>query len=222
MSSPVATIELHEDHAVVIRGSARKRVAMRDAVQAITTSAAATLQYARTETVRLPRNAYLTVYAGDRLNICCYYPQREATVGHFSRKYKIMLPNIVIHYVLKISDNGLKHEVVGTFYYCTDKSVDDLPSVIPGRLAGVFGHMPFPNFYDDFRMCFGGNTLMHRTEGGDLRMLNMFYDVIENSPFNDDLRLNGVRLTSNKQEWFEYLASYYKEHKAFPYNQITV
>lgn len=221
--SAIATIDLYEDHGIVRRGAgATKRLAIRELIQAINTAAESTMQYSRHESIRMPRSAYLSVYAGNILNLCCYYPERSAVVRHFSRKYEIMLPNVVIHFSLKVSEGGQRHEVLNSFYYCTDKAVDDLPSTIPGRLPGIFTYMPFPNFYDDFRMCFGGNVLLHRLDGGDLRMLNMFYDVIESSPFNDDLRLNGVRRTSDKREWFEFLAQYYKDHKAFPYKELSL
>lgn len=224
MSGSRFSIELFDDHAQIGRSDSklRKPVSFQDLVNIVGEVSQQTMSYSRSENVRLPTGTYLTVYAGNRLNICTYHPQHEAVLTHRQKKFKITLPNIVVHHVLQVSNNGAKHEVKDTFYYCTPCDVNNLPNVIPSRVPKVFGWVPFPNFYENFRMCFGGNSLLHVVEGGDLRMLNMFYDVIEGSPFNDDLSLYGVNYTRDKREWFEYLAKCHEEGKGFPYDQLSL
>ncbi len=221
--NPLLNIRLFERHAEVMRPGSTlgKQVGLKELVQVLTESAENVLAYSRNESLRLPANAYLTVYAGNLLNICCYYPEREEVLTHGGRKYTVMVPNIVIHFTLKALNNGTDYEVKSTHYYSTPKDVNELPNTLPGRLPGIFNYVPFPNFYDNFTMCFGGNSLLHKTNGTDLRMLLMFYQVIAGSPFNDDLGVRALNDSMRPSEWFRHLAEYYKEHKAFPYKDVN-
>lgn len=229
MSDHILDIKLFQSHATVTKNgsSVSKPVNIKDLISALSDSAANVFQYSRSEQVRLPEGAYLTEYAGDRLNLCLYFKERPVEVRHISsskpKKYEIMLPNIVVHLVLRVLNNGAKHEVQGAYFYCTPKDLNELPSSIPGRLDGVFGHVPFPNFYDNFTMCTGYNTLINSVEGGDLRIFKMYYDIIADSPFNNDLRLYNVRYAyDSHKEWFEKLAEVYKAEQRFPYELVTI
>lgn len=229
MSQPVLEIKLFSDHAQLIRpgSSLFKPVAIKDLVGVLSESAQGVLNYARQETLRLPENVYLTSYAGNLLNLCLYYKERPAKLQHVDSSktsdYEIMMPNIVIHLVLKVSNNGAKHEVTNAFYYSTPVERDNLPMAIPGRLAGVFNYMPFPNCYDNFTLCMGHNQMFNMVEGGDLRIFQAYYQVLANSPFNNDLRLMNVKwdFDGRNRNWFRKLAEVYKAEQRFPYELVS-
>lgn len=228
MSNPVLEIKLFDDHAQLIRpgSTLSKPVAIKDLVSVLSESAQGVLNYARQETLRLPENVYLTSYAGNILNLCLYYKERPAVVKHINssrtNEHEIMMPNIVIHLVLKVSNNGAKHEVTHAFYYSTPVERDNLPMAIPGRLAGVFNYLPFPNCYDNFTLCMGHNHMFTMVEGGDLRIFQAYYQVLAGSPFNNDLRLMNVNYDfESNSSWFKKLAAVYKEEKRFPYELVN-
>lgn len=228
MSNPVMKIDLFDDCAHVTRhgSSLAKPLSIKDLVAVLAESAQGVLNYSRAETLRLPENTYLTAYAGNNLNLAIYYAERPVTLTHISgsrtSQYEIMMPNIVLHLILKVSNNGMKHEVSHAYYYSTPVARDDLPMVIPGRLPGIFSYMPFPNCYDNFTLCMGGNQMFSMVEGGDLRIFQAYYQVLANSPFNNDLRLMNVRDYSGENtSWFKKLAEVYKEEKRFPYELVS-
>jgi hypothetical protein len=224
----VLDIKLLDTHALVTKPGSRlsKPVSVKDLVGILSESAQGVLNYSRAETLRLPGNVYLTSYAGNNLNLCMYFAERPATLKHIGdtkeNTYEVMMPNIVIHLVLKVSNNGMKHEVTGAYYYATPVERDNLPSVIPGRLPGIFHYLPFPNCYENYTMCFGRNNVFTLVEGGDLRIFNVYYDVIASSPFNNDLRLMNVKYEIRRNsDWFKKMASVYAEEKRFPYELVS-
>lgn len=228
MSNPVMRIDLYDDHAQVTRqgSTLAKPIAIKDLVSVLAESAQGVLNYSRAETLRLPENCYMTAYAGNNLNLCLYYAERPAKLTHINNtrgtEYEIMMPNIVIHLVLKVSNNGAKHEVSHAYYYSTPVSRDDLPMVIPGRLPGIFNYMPFPNCYDNFTLCMGHNQMFNMVEGGDLRIFQAYYQVLAGSPFNNDLRLMNVKAdVDGNKGWFTRLAQVYKEEQRFPYELVS-
>lgn len=228
MSNPVMKIELFDDHALVTREGSNlaKPIAIKDLVAVLAESAQGVFNYSRTETLRLPEGCYLTAYAGNNLNLALYYPERPVTLTHINgsrtTEYEVMMPNIVLHLVLKVSNNGAKHEVTNAFYYSTPVKRDDLPMVIPGRLSGIFSYMPFPNCYENFTLCMGGNSMFNMVEGGDLRIFQAYYQVLANSPFNNDLRLMNVRAdVDGNSGWFRKMAEVYKAEQRFPYELVS-
>lgn len=227
--SHLLDIRLFSDRAEVSKpGSGiSKPVSVKDLVASLSESAQNALNYSRSERIRFPEGTYLTEYAGNVLNVVMYYPQREALVKHYddgkTSDYLITMPNIVVHLTLKVTNNGAKHEVVGSYFYATEQDVNNLPTVLPGRIPGVFTNVPFPNFYENFTQCFGRNTLINTVEGGDLRIFKMFYDVIWNSPFNNDLRLYNVKFSMGRyRDWFKKLAEVHEAEKRFPYELISL
>ena len=63
--------------------------------------------------------------------------------------------------------------------------------------------MPYPNFYEDYRMCYGGN-IVPMEFNNNLRGLAYYYDVITISPFNNDL---GIPIRDyDIPDWFNYLS----------------
>ena len=140
MSEHMLDIRLMNDCAYVTRpgSTLQKPIAIKDLVGVLADAAQGVLNYSRAETLRLPENVYLTAYAGNILNLCMYFPQRPVTLGHINQskeiKYEVMMPNIVVHLALKVSNNGNKHEVTNAWYYATPIERDNLPMVIPGRI----------------------------------------------------------------------------------------
>lgn len=226
MSNHLLDIKLFDTHALVTKPGSKlaKPVGAKDLVSLLSESAQNVLNYSRAETLRLPSNVYMTSYAGNILNLCMYFEQRPLTLRHIDdgkgRDYEIMMPNVVIHLALKVSNNGAKHEVSGAWYYCTPETRDNLPTVIPGQLKNVFSWLPFPNCYENFTLCYGRNSVFHVVEGGDLRIFNVYYDVLINSAFNNDLRLMGVKFDGGNRSWFAKMAEVYKNEQRFPYELI--
>lgn len=210
------------------RGSSLvKPISVKDFIGVLSESAQNVFNYSRSERIRLPENTYLTEYAGNILNLCMYFKEHPAKVSHIRdekpKEFEIMMPNIVLHLSLKVSNNGSRHEVIGAYYYVTNVEVNNLPNTVPGPLRDVFGHVPFPNFYDNFTQCFGRNTMISQVDGGDLRIFKMYYDIIEASPFNNDLRLYNVRYNYDSyRDWFKKLHEVYKAEQRFPYELITI
>lgn len=229
MSNPVMKIDLFDDCAHIQRhgSNLKKPVSIKDLVSVLSESAQGVLNFSRAETLRLPENCYLTAYAGSNLNLALYYPERPVKLRHINSgketEYEIMMPNIVIHLVLKVSNNGAKHEISHVFYYSTPVAKDDLPTTIPGRLSGVFNYMPFPNCYENYTLCMGANHMFTMVEGGDLRLFQAYYQVLASSPFNNDLRLMNVRHDSGdgNRGWFSKMAQVYKDEKRFPYELVS-
>lgn len=224
--TPIYEVQIFQDHARVRRPGQKleKPLSIKDLISALCDSAQNVFSYSRSEKARLPKGTYFTEYAGNLMNIAMYFPEHETTVRHGTRSYKIMLPNIVMHQTFKVSNNGMKHDLTRTCYYVTPVDVDNLPSTIPGPLPKIFGHVPFPNFYDNYTMCTGGNSLIHSVEGGDLRIFKMHYDIIEGSPFNNDLNLLGVSwdYDGSYSNWFKKLAEVYEKEKRFPYELLRI
>lgn len=230
MSDALLDIKLFNDHAMITKpGSAiSKPVSIKDLIGVLSESAQNAMQYSRTDMIRLPENTYLSAYAGNVLNLVMYVKEHPTVLKHTSgsgrpSEYEIMMPNVVLHLALKVMNGGARHELIQAHYFCTSVERDNLPQAIPGRLTGVFGYLPFPNMYDNFTMCFGGNTMLTSVDGGDLRVFKMYYDVLENSPFNNDLRLMNVKYDyDGYADWFAKLAEVYKDEKRFPYELITI
>lgn len=62
--------------------------------------------------------------------------------------------------------------------------------------------------------------MFHVVEGGDLRIFNVYYDVLVNSAFNNDLRLMGVNFDGRNRDWFSKMAEVYKKEGRFPYELL--
>ncbi len=230
MSNHCLDIKLFDNHALVTRpgSTLSKPLGVADLINVLSESAQGVLNYSRVESLRLPDGAYFTAYAGNKLNLCLYYPERPVTLQHLGgssgtpKKFDVMMPNVVIHLVLNVSNNGGKHTVENAFYYSTPVERENLPSTIPGRLRKVFSWLPFPNCYDNFKLCYGHNQMFNSVEGGDLRIFNAYYQVLAGSPFNNDLRLMNVpEYQGNNRDWFNKLAQVYKDEKRFPYELVS-
>lgn len=222
-------IDLYQDHALVRPASANlaKPVNLKDLLGVFSSSVQDVFNYSRSEIARLPRGTYFTEHAGDRLNISTYHPETPKVVkfydGSRTKEYEIMFPNVVIHMILQVGNNGADHTLQGSYFYSTPMGVDDLPSAIPGRLRGVFSYVPFPNFYDNFTMCLGHNSIVHAVSNGDLRAFNLLYNILTDSPFNSDLCLHNVKYDYDGyyKNWFKRLAEVFASDGRFPYEEVS-
>lgn len=103
----------------------------------------------------------------------------------------VMYPNILCSFSMKkLADKeyGIGHS---PYYYATKSR---LPSVwMSGSTAKVDQipdkfHMPFTNFFDNNRMCFGSIPMVDKfTDSGNYRPLDWFIDVLFSSNYNMDL-----------------------------------
>lgn len=178
------------------------------------------------EPMCLPFNTYMFARSAGTLQIGCYYPERKMDLTHTNRYadegkgkvYKgVIFPNLVITHTLS-ADQGV-WKVTDSRYLVTDKKVTQLPEdqfVLDPKAGDRLWRVPFPNFYDEGRMCYGGNTMPNRF-GNNLRGLDYYYTVIPQSPFNNDLGINVPSYMDNISGWFEFLTT----QETFPYDKLS-
>lgn len=176
------------------------------------------------EPMSLPPNTYLFAKGGGMLQLSCYYPERKATLKHGARYdqnplvYKnVLLPNVIITHTLKLEDNVWL--VTDTRYLCTSRKMAQITEqtfMTRADKSTETYRMPFPNFYEDFRMCYGQNTPPMRYNNN-LRGLDYFYQLIETAPFNSDLGINVPRFRDNIPGWFKHLQTV----ETFPYDMLS-
>lgn len=170
------------------------------------------------EMMALPYHCYMLSKSTSEIHLACYYPEQRLELKHLTRKFpKCLMPNVVITHKLK-HDNGF-WLVKDSHFFCTDKKPTELPegkmldlTDSKGAANGIW-LMPFPNFYNDGRMCYGGNTMPVKF-GCNLRGLDYYYQVISISPFNNDLGLRVRKYAADIPGWFEFLA----KAETFPYD----
>lgn len=157
----------------------------------------------------LPRGAYMIAQSLTEMRVGIYIPERKADMKHVyggaPTVYKnVCMPNVIISVVMK-RDKKL-WRVVSVKYFCTSKPVEQLPTdrlVNEADYREQIWRMPYPNFYEDYRMCYGGN-IVPMEFNNNLRGLAYYYDVITISPFNNDL---GIPIRDyDIPDWFNYLS----------------
>lgn len=156
-----------------------------------------------------------------------YYPECHRRFQYLSNHIfeKVVVPNIVIG--ISLTKNGDEWRVTSATYMATKLG---LTQISRGRLAtnmlrnGSYTTMPFTNVYNDGRLCYGGNSMPSRVSEDDFRPLAWYYEVLWNSPFNDDLGIYSLRDLGgrfrNYIDWFTYLAELANEGKPFPYDEL--
>lgn len=156
-----------------------------------------------------------------------YYPETHRPFQYLSdlKFEKIVVPNIVIG--ISLTKSGEEWRVNSAFYLTTKLSLNQLSRE---RLAtsmirnGSFTTMPFTNVYSDGRLCYGGNSMPISITKDDFRPLSWYYEVLWNSPFNDDLGIYSLRDLRGKfphyRDWFKHLASLAEQGKPFPYDEL--
>jgi len=210
---PVQEVKIYPNYVEVELKGIKKAISMMDFKQMID-------QQLQVESslsmMALPYHTFLFAKSNTTLQLACYYPERKLDLkygdrGAAAKTYKgCQMPNVVICHTLKHDNGHWTVEHHNTRYWATSKKVTELPEdrmvQAPNRREGIWC-MPFPNFYEDGRMCYGGNTMPVRF-AQNLRGLDYYYQVISDSPFNSDLGLRNVnhdKYANGISEWFKYL-----------------
>jgi hypothetical protein len=173
------------------------------------------------EALALPTYTYVFARSSNTMQLACYYPERKMDLKFNARYdepkvYKgCIIPNTIIVHTLGLDNNFWL--VRDTKYFATNKKVTQLPE---NQFISDFTHdgiwrMPFPNFYEDGRMCYGQNSMPVKYSNN-LRGLEYFYKIIEESPFNTDLGINVTEYRENIAGWFELLTT----KDTFPYEML--
>jgi hypothetical protein len=179
------------------------------------------------DAILLPPNCYIISQSKKTISLNCFYPGKRVDithqVGQTSQRYNIPFPNVVISQTLNSDENSWV--LSSTKYYCVARDPYDaeFPSALDLSLApGMVWLMPFPNMYEDARMCFGQNTTPQRFPKDNLRGVGVYYSILTNSPFNNDLGVKSVSdrsFASRPASWFAFLASMPGD-ATFPYDQL--
>lgn len=170
-------------------------------------------------TVVLPDGVFQYGQNKNTIEMNLYYPERKVTLHHMDSKYEVMLPNVIIYHMLRWENDFW--QVVDTRFMCTDKAVGALPEMVPDMIrrqnnSRNIWNLPIPNMYEDCKMCFGGNTPPVRF-GANLRGLQFYYDIIFESPFNNDLSIRGIQHSSTPSTWLKFWRD---AGDKFPYDQF--
>lgn len=135
-----------------------------------------------------------------KMDIMCYYPEKISTIDYGGTNYTIPIPNVLIKYTLTNpkGELGVWTLDTRTLRYYTAISSSPFTYVENGFRCEVgstsnLDPLCLPNMYPDGRMCTGNNSIPTRYTDNNLMQLNWLYDLIEGSPFNDDLSLVGAR-----------------------------
>lgn len=188
---------------------------------------------ARNETFQLPFGTFRFGSMSDGgKSLDCYFPETRKTITHTDTygkdstvtSHEIPFPNTILSFTLRENNdtsNG-KFKVTSVKYFITKDSPTKLQDNISfsERISSLSAKglylMPFTNFYNDGRMCYGNNT-MPILFNYNLRGLEYYYQVIFSSPFNNDMgiKANAVKGLSrdSPKKFYESLATFEK----FPY-----
>lgn len=179
--------------------------------------------------IMLPRNCIYLRATSKSIYVTMYHPEGVYDLhfqsGSTDRRYKIPTPNIVICAILDLSTNS-KGEVEArastTKYFCTDVDVGALRFKHHTSVSHPDGLylLPFSNIYDNANLCTGDNVMPTIMPRSDLRRLNWSFDVLWNSPFNNDLGLHGVAWENSVTSWYQHLAERHSQGLKFPYEKL--
>lgn len=172
----------------------------------------------------LPNGCFhVNMQEGD-ITLMCYYPGTKTTIKYQPRsdagiqEFTIPLPNMVITYTLTETspEDSTSYTIQGdVIYKITDKTLDQLVSLPFDNLEDHLKMVPFTNFYESGRMCFGRNIMPMRFTKN-LRGLDYYYKVISLSPFNEDLGVKGMRASYSAATLFHHLST----KEVFPYEDM--
>jgi hypothetical protein len=171
----------------------------------------------------LPKDVFYLAFSEKELKICCYYPGDVKFVTYITERVKRVTPNIILSFKLTPITGADNWQISSAKFFCTDLPLSQLRRTfhdVPNSSNRVY-LLPFPNMYDGGGMCTGGNQLPREFLKAELRPLNAYYDMIFNSPFNNDLGVRGISNGMNPAEWMRLLASIAKEPTPqFPYKHV--
>lgn len=173
------------------------------------------------EELILPTGCFYSKISSKDIVLTCYFPERKSTIKYQGRsleEYTIPIPNIIINFHVRKTDQGFNLGYDDVKYYVTDKTLDQISSISRDNLFNypIIRQVPFTNFYNNGKMCYGGNTMPSRFNNN-LRGLDYYYKVISISPFNEDLGVKGMKSSFSGKSLFEYLS----EKETFPYEDLA-
>lgn len=175
-----------------------------------------------------PPGVYAMEESSTHLKLAMYYPEGKQKIQYRTSAPKLsVVPNIIVRVDLRKS--GQDFEIANSKYFATSIPFPELPravTAIEGSSSKVT-YLPFTNVYDDFRMCFGSNSMPRIFKNRDLRELFWYYNFLWNSPFNDDLGIRALRSNrdgyySDHGLWYTHLAKLAEDNKPFPYAAIGI
>lgn len=175
------------------------------------------------EGFQLPSNCFYFGKSGNEIQLSCYYSERIAEIQHGSKKHTIKTPNIIIsHQLTKHNSKTWRMEASRSRYFCTNAKVGNLPKTFINEVdhSKHVYLMPFPNTYSEGALCFGGNSMPTQFVDNNLRGLDWYYQVLFESPFNNDLGIRALANEPSIEGWFSTLATAAKENKPFPYEEL--
>lgn len=163
------------------------------------------------------------------MKMTMYYPSCIQKIQHVARDsspvtYEVILPNIVITVTLEKGSKANSWTINrdNVRYLCTSSSYNRFTPEHYERAEpskGVY-IMPFPNMYENGRICFGNETHMPRDIiNNNFSPIDQYFQFLFQTPFNDDLGVRGVSGYS-PTDWWKYLQERAKNNQPFPYEKL--
>lgn len=223
-------IKLLEDAAIVtMPNGTSKTISLQDCYNMISFAFQKAVEDNGAE-IMLPKNCIYIRTTSKTMYITLYYPEGTYDLhyqyGGTDRKFKIPTPNIVVCLTLDITTNSkgdAEARVTSAKYFCTDYPQGAFKvkhSTSVDHNLGLY-LLPFSNIYEDAKLCTGENAMPTVMPRNDLRRLNWHFEVLWNSPFNNDLGLHAVRdWESNVQSWYVHLQERHQQGLKFPYEKL--
>lgn len=175
--------------------------------------------------MKLPRNVYAIRNLKTRLTIGQYYPEGKQIVNYLGTKRESVVPNILVVTTL-IKQKDFRYTLEAVKYWCTNRLYEQFDKEIytSRSVASGIQYLPFSNTYEDGTLCYGNNSVTREFLANDLRAIRGYYDVLFNSPFNNDLGIRALHNTPDHgfsvASWYDHLAALAAENKPFPYATV--
>lgn len=170
----------------------------------------------------LPPNTYYFNPQDGVIDLNVYHPSAVKKCTFYGKDYQCRVPNIVLSFTLKFDIKTGKGGVNSVKYWCTDKPAGNMP-VGPitnhNHKQGIY-LLSMPNVYERADLCFGQNVMPSQVINFDLRGLHWYYDVMWNSPFNNDLGVPGLKNNRDVETWLKLLAQKATDNQPFPYEML--
>ena len=216
-----------EGYAEVSNGLFRKKISIKDFSSVINSLVAQEDQVISNATFRYPSSLHSVTRTNQGYIANLYYTEREAEVRHTSAgKKMIYMPNVMIRVDLRnVAGKPGEFSLGSIHWFGTDKTPSSLTTDWPtgGNTRDHIWTLPLPNMFDDARMCTGGNRLPSVIYQ-DWTVLDMlYYDVLLNSPFNNDLSVRSLASSYSPTQWLNVLHDHWanEESERFPYDLLT-
>lgn len=174
----------------------------------------------------LPQGTFFFSVHKTKIKICCYYPETKKEITYGRSKALRVVPNIIISVVLEEKSKlnvNFPWAVADVRYLCTKTPLNELPREFYAAPKTGFGPIPFSNVYSNGTLCFGANVKPGPFKLPDFRGIHGFYQLLFDSPFNNDLGMPGVGSNYSRDigGWFDFLATLAEQDKPFPYKELS-